>query len=307
MVLDFDGTRRVRRRDSVVAGVILLLGFVLYLLPPAHQQPVREAIRGTVLRPFLAFQVQIAERRNRMADITVIRSQRDSLAALAAAQATLAEENRRLRSLLGLAGRAGEEFVPADLLRLGVGAAESTFMIAAGADQGVRVGSPVIAPEGLLGMVREVEPNRAHAIDWTHPDFRVGAMTAEGDAYGMVEPRRGRYREEDLLALTGAPFHTDIRPGRRIVTSGRGGVYPRGILVGTVIGIEEADTGWRKSYLIRPAVRPEAATQVLVGVAPVAHADLSELWHVSAPPDTLFRFPADTVIARANGAGAADR
>jgi rod shape-determining protein MreC len=302
-VLDFDGSRRTRRRDVVVSAVVLAAGLALYALPAAHQRPVREAIRGTVLSPFLAGQVQIAERRARLGDITVIRSQRDSLAALAAAQATLAEENRRLRSLLGLANRAGDDFVPTNLLRLGVGAAESTFMIAAGSEQGVRVGSPVIAPDGLLGMVREVESSRAHAIDWTHPDFRVSAMTAEGDAYGTVEPRRGRFREDDLLALTGAPFHADIQPGRRIVSSGRGGVYPRGILVGTVIGIEEADAGWRKSYLVRPAVRPEAVSQVLVGVLPGGRTDLSELWHVTAPPDTIGVFPGDTLIARTDLAG----
>jgi cell shape-determining protein MreC len=49
------------------------------------------------------------------------------------------------------------------------------------------------------------------------------------------------------------------------VSSGRGGLFPRGVVIGTVIGIEEADTGWRKSYLIRPAVRPEAASHVMVG------------------------------------------
>jgi hypothetical protein len=97
-------------------------------------------------------------------------------------------------------------------------------------------------------------------------------------AYGIVEPRRGRYREEDQLALVGTPFHVDVRPGTRVVTSGRGGVYPRGILLGTVVGIEDADTGWRKSYLVRPAVRPEAVTYVLVGWTSGGHADLSPLW-----------------------------
>jgi len=297
-VLDFDGSRKVRRRDAAIAGAVLVLGLVLFLMPAAYQQPVRDGIRGTVLTPFLSTQVHVAERRARMTDVSHIRSQRDSLAAIAAAQATLAEENRRLRALLGLTERAGAAFLPANVLRLGVGAAESTFIIGLGTDHGVAVESPVMAPEGLLGTVRAVDAGRAQAIDWTHPEFRVSAMTAEGDAYGIVEPRRGRYREEDLLALTGAPFHTDIQPGRRIVTSGRGGVFPRGITIGTVIGIEEADTGWRKSYLIRPAVRPESVSQVLVGTGMAARGDLSELWHVTAPPDTL-QFPADTVGAQA--------
>jgi rod shape-determining protein MreC len=303
-VLDFDGSRRVRRRDAAIAGAVLLLGIVLFLMPPVYQEMVRGAIRQTVLSPFLATQVQVAERRGRMVDVTRIRAQRDSLAALSTAQAALAEENRRLRGLLGLAERAGADFIPSNVLWLGIGAAESTFMVAVGSSHGVRVESPVIAPEGLLGVVRVVEGGRAQAIDWTHPEFRVGAMTAEGDAYGIVEPRRGRHREEDLLALTGAPFHTDIQPGRRIVTSGRGGVFPRGIVIGTVIGIEEADTGWRKSYLIRPVVRPEAASQVLVGIGSATRHDLSELWQVTAPQDTLV-LQGDTIqqVSRAGGAG----
>ncbi|MFW5947115.1 MAG: rod shape-determining protein MreC, partial [Gemmatimonadota bacterium] len=80
-----------------------------------------------------------------------------------------------------------------------------------------------------------------------------------------VESRRGRYREEDRLALVGAPFHADVAPGTRVVTSGRGGVYPRGLLLGNVVEVEDADTGWRKSYVVRPAIRPEAVTHVLVG------------------------------------------
>ena len=227
-------------------------------------------------------------RRGRTVDVTDIRAQRDSLAALVSAQATLAEENRRLRSLLSLTEKAGESFRPADVLRLGVAGAESTFMINAGRRDGVRVGSPVLTPDGLLGVVWSVDETRAQAIDWTHPEFRVSAMTADGNAYGIVEVRRGRYREEDMLALTGAPFHSDIHPGGRVVSSGRGGVFPRGILLGTVIGIEEADTGWRKSYLLRPGVRPEAVSQVLVGVGPGAgREDLSALWSVSAPPDPI--------------------
>jgi rod shape-determining protein MreC len=303
-VLDFDGSRKVRRRDAAMAGAVLFVGIVLFALPPSYQEPVRAGLRGTVLSPFLAAQVQVAERRGRMADVSRIRSQRDSLAALAAAQSALAEENRRLRSLLGLTERTGASFVPTNVLWLGLGAAEGTFMLSSGRDDGVGIESPVIAPEGLLGVVRVVEAGRAQAIDWTHPEFRVGAMTAEGDAYGFIEPRRGRSREEDLLAFTGAPFHTDIQPGRRIVSSGRGGVFPRGVVIGTVLGIEEADTGWRKSYLVRPAVRPEAATQVLVGVGAPSRADMSELWQVTAPADTLV-FPGDTiaVVSRAGGVG----
>jgi len=285
-VLDFDGTRRSRQRDAAYAVGVLLVALFLYLLPEAYQQPVRTGVRRTVLRPFLAAQERIAAQRERTVDVSQIRSQRDSLAALVAAQTTLLEENRRLRDLLSLTDRAGELFVPAQVLQLGLAGAESTFMLNVGRADGVVVGSAVIAPEGLLGVAWEVDEHTTQAIDWTHPEFRVSAMTADGEAYGIVEVRRGRSREEDMLVLAGAPFHSDIQPARLIVTSGRGNLYPRGIPIGTVFGIEEADTGWRKSYLIRPAIRPEAVRHVLVAVEGASGGDLTALWHVTASPDT---------------------
>jgi rod shape-determining protein MreC len=284
-VLDFDGTRKTRRRDAILAASILLLSFILLGMPEDYQRPIRHAIRGSILRPFLAAQSQIAQRRSRTEDNTVLRAQRDSLAAVVAAQASLSEENRQLRSALNLSSRLAPAFKAVNVLSLGLTSAESTFMIDAGSADGVYAGSPVFTADGLLGMVWEVDENSAQAVDWTHPDFRVSAMTSEGDAGGIVEPRRGEYREEDLLALTGTAFQADVRPGRRIVSSGRGNLFPRGIFIGTVIGIEEADTGWRKSYLIRPGVRPETVTHVLVAVRQ-GRADLSDEFNVSAPPDT---------------------
>jgi rod shape-determining protein MreC len=285
-VLDFDGSRKWRRREFAIAAGFTVLAALVLISPSAYKDPIRSALRNTVLRPFVAAQGRIAANRARSGDISLIRAQRDSLAALAIAQTSLSEENRRLRAMLGLGSRAGTRFVPAQVLRVGLAGTEGRFLIDAGTVDGIAVGSPVVAPEGLIGVVVSVDANSAEAIDWSHGDFRVSAMTADGEAYGIVEASRGRSREEDALRLTGAPFHSDIRPGTAIVTSGRGQLYPRGIPIGTVLGIEEADTGWRKSYLIRPAVRPEAARQVLVGRVGESGTDVADVWQVTVPPDT---------------------
>jgi rod shape-determining protein MreC len=285
-VADYYDARGGRKRDVAVAGVILLLAIILMFLPGNFQAPIRQAVQSTALRPFIAAQEGLAARRGVGIDVSELRAQRDSLSALVSAEGSLGEENRRLRALLGLSGRVGTDFIPAEVLKLGSAGAESTFIIDHGKADSVVVGSPIVAAGGLVGVVEEVSEHSAQAIDWTHPDFRASAMTADGEAYGIVEPRRGKFREEDMLALTGAPFHSDISTGTRVVTSGRGGVYPRGIPLGVVVGIEEADTGWRKSYLLRPLVRPEGVTHVLVGVAKT-RPDLSELWHVNAAPDTV--------------------
>jgi rod shape-determining protein MreC len=284
----FDGNRGGRRRDTTIAGVILVIALLLFFLPAQYQSGIRQNIRGSVFRPLTAMQVELVSKRNIGVDADALQAERDSLYALVAAQAPLTEENRRLRALLGLQARAEPHFIPAEVIRVGLTGAESTFLINAGSEAGVVIGSPVVGAGGLLGVVWEVDRHTAHAIDWTHPEFRVSAMAASGDAYGIVEPRRGRFREEDLMVLSGAPFHSDIRPGERIVTSGRGGIYPRGIPIGIVLGIEDADTGWRKSYLLRPAARPEAVTHALVAIpGDGPPADVSQIWHVPSPADTL--------------------
>ena len=281
-------SRKGRRRETLIAGMFLLLALVLYLLPDDYQAPLRRAVRVTVLRPFMDVQTAMADQDTRSVDVGAIQAERDSLVAVLAAQAPIVEENRRLRALLNLEERAEPSFIPARLVRIGIAGGESTFLLNVGREQGIEPGSPVVSAGGMIGVVREVEATTAQGVDWTHAEFRASAMTADGASYGIVEPRPGRFREEDLLTLTGAPFHSDIPSGTRIVTSGRGGVYPRGLPIGVVLGIDEADTGWRKSYILRPMVRPESVTHVLVGRKPEGSDqwDVADVWYVPAPPDT---------------------
>lgn len=263
---------------------MFLLALVLFFLPSDYQGIVRQTVRETALWPFFAVRAAIVSWQDHSLEVAVIRAERDSLAALVAAQAPLAEENTALRSLLELRERALQDFVSAEITReLGVVVAENTFVLNVGADQGVQVGSPVIAAGGLLGIVREVGRTTSLGIYWNHADFRASALAVGTDATGIVETRRGRHREEDLLVLEGAPFHTDVSPGTRVVTSGAGGVFRRGIVLGTVVGIEDADAGWRKSYVLRPAVRPEMVTHVLVEVRQDSGSDLTELWSPGVP------------------------
>ncbi len=280
---------RDNRRDLWLSALVLVAAITLYALPGRYQAPIREAVRSTILRPVLAFQGDIARERGERVALGDVRAQRDSLFAVAAAQWGLAQENRDLRAMLGLRERVPDDFVAAELIPMADLGVESTFLVTVGAADGVVAGAAVISPSGLVGVLRDVAENRSQGIDWTHPEFRAGAMTADGDSYGVVEPRRGRFREEDALALVGTPFHNDIPAGTRVVTSGRGGVFPRGVPLGVVQGIEEADTGWRKSYLLRPTVRVQGVSHVLVTRfdSEIARLrDYSAVWAVPAPPDT---------------------
>lgn len=269
------GEGRGRAQGWIALG-FLAAALLLRGISPGAQQEVAALLRGSLLRPFLAIQESLARTRVRALEVEALQAELDSLVAVLTGQRTLAEENRRLKGLLELQERGGTVFRAVSVLRPGTAGSESMFLVDAGTSEGVGAGAPVVTRDGLVGVIREAGRGSSVGMDWTHPDFRAGAMTVDGAVYGIVEPRRGRFREEDRLLLNGTAFTERVEPGTLIVTSGLGGVYPRGIAVGTVLEEAEAEAGWRRSYWLVPSVTPASVThaQVMVGRGEV----LDSLW-----------------------------
>ncbi len=268
------------RRGLIGPLGFLALSALLLVLPQAAQEGVSSVLRGSALAPFIWVQESVQQARVLSGSLAELQSQLDSTLSVLYSQSTLAEENRRLRSLLRLRDRSAPGFLSASAIRSGTQGSESMFLLDVGGADGVEVNDPVVVADGLIGMVREVGTRSALAMDWTHPDFRVSAMTVDGEVFGIVEPRQGAFREEDRLMLNGVPYHTPVQDGVSVVTSGRGSVYPRGILLGTIAGLAETEAGWRRSYWLDPAVRPGTATHVLVLTTEEAleREALEELW-----------------------------
>ena len=252
------------RRGLILPLAFLVLSTLLLVVPPAAQERVSSVLRGSALAPFLRIQESLHQARLLSESLGYLRLQLDSTLSVLHSQSAMQEENRRLRALLDLRDRSSVGFLAASAIRSGTQGSESMFLLDVGSADGVEVNDPVVVADGLIGMIREVGPRSALAMDWTHPDFRVSGMTLDGEVFGIVEPRRGAFREEDRLILNGVPFHTPVEDGVPVVTSGRGAVYPRGILVGTIAGLAEIEAGWRRSYWLEPSVRPGSATHVLV-------------------------------------------
>lgn len=255
------------RRDSTVAVVFLLFSIVVLYLPSGIQNQVAAGFRATLLRPFIVTQEGLAQAALRAEDAGRLQAQLDSLATTLAGQAHLVEESRRLHELLDLRERAPDNFLPASVIRPGTVGSESMFLLDVGSEEGVRAGDPVIMRDGrigLVGVIQQVRRGSAIGLDWSHPEFRASAMTADGNVFGIVEPRRGTFREEDRLLLNGTPYYERLEPGTQILTSGLGGVYPRGIPIGVVEGLAEQEGRWRKAYWLRPSVETGSVTHVLV-------------------------------------------
>lgn len=286
-----------------MGGAFFAVALTLFFLSGDMKEGLARGIRASLLRPVLAVQRGAVERDARFDDPVRLRAERDSLAAFLVGHATLSTENRQLRELLALREKLPPSFIPAEIIRIPDRGEPGMFQLTAGSRQGVRPGAAVVAPSGLVGRVTVAEENVSFGIDWMHTNFRAAAMTLDGEVYGMTEPRRGP-GGEPLLALTGTPRHVEIPDGSILVTSGHGGIYPRGIPIGIVSTGERQEGDWQRSYMIRPLVGPGEMTYVLVLGDPqeIGGRDLAATWGIRpAQP----RAPQDTAGFAAGGAGVA--
>ncbi len=264
-------------RQGLLAISFLLLALVAAYIPAATQQSIAWSMRVTVLRPFIATQQWMVAAKDNAADVGVLRAQLDSLSATVSSQAGLLDENQTLRDLLDLAERGETSFRPATVLRSGIPGSESMFFLDLGSRDGIENGAPVVDRHGLVGRILEVRQEISVGMDWTHPDFRASAMLQDGGTYGIVENRRGAFREEDRLVLNGTAYYETAPDNTLVLTSGLGGVFPRGIPIGRIAGIEEVQGQWRKAYRLQPMVEPGSVTHVIVFTGIVPN-NLDRLW-----------------------------
>lgn len=252
------------RFDLIVLGAAALLAVVARGLPPNLREPVASSMRRTFLAPLVMLQERAeASRRSLVLDNerTAIR---DSVALKAMSVSALEAENDRLRQLIGLGSRVKWGFIPAEAIH-GRGVRDVTTMtLTAGSLAGVQRLAPVVAPEGVVGMVSNVDPTMSEAMIWTHPDFRVSAMSEDGNAFGIVQAHAASATTGYLMELRGIPFRSQLKQGQLIVSSGLGGVWPRGIPIGTVISEISTAESWARTYLLKPVVSPADVGAVMI-------------------------------------------
>ncbi|MFQ5889244.1 MAG: rod shape-determining protein MreC [Gemmatimonadota bacterium] len=254
-----------RRRDLALTTLLLFGAWLLARMSPALQVELTQQLRATVLAPFLSIHANLAERRGLARRVEELEAERDSLSRRLLELSGAVDENERLRVLLSLRDRRPGEFLVTELVpgRPIVGSSH-TFLLRAGAREGVEPPVGVFTTGGLVGVARSTGAGFSIGDFWTHPEFAVSVRTETGGATGIVRSRR-RESGGSVMLLEGAPYQADIVAGTRLVTAGVGGIYPPGIPVGTVRELAaQSESGWEKSYLVEPAVRPEEVSVVLV-------------------------------------------
>ena len=173
-------------------------------------------------------------------------------------------ENARLRRALDYAARQSGQWLAASVLSAGGGAAGAgdTIRVDKGSLAGIRVGAVVAVPDGLVGRVVSVTLHTSEIALITDRAVKV-ACEVEAPGVGIVRGVLSGGGEDALLLkhLSGAAA---VPPRSRVLTSGRGGVFPRGIEVGTLLAIREDSKGLAREGEVLPAVDYSSLEDVFI-------------------------------------------
>jgi rod shape-determining protein MreC len=144
---------------------------------------------------------------------------------------------------------------------------EQEIVVAAGSDDGVVVGSPVVTAAGLVGTVTSLNEGAARVRLITDQASAVSAVALRTGADGIVQPQSG-----GTLMLDRVSKREVVQVGDEVVTSGwRSGrlasLYPRGIPIGRVTYVGRLNTDLYQQVLIRSDVGFSGLDSVLVRVS----------------------------------------
>ena len=168
-------------------------------------------------------------------------------------------ETQRLQALLAMRQASRAEFLTARVVGKDATNWFKTILLDRGSLEGVRRNQPVLAPDGLVGRVVEVTPTSAKVQLLTDPVNAVGGLIQRTRVTGIVSGNLGAGARVRYL-----PLMADVVVGDQMVTSGMGGVFPKGIPIGRITAVERRSGALFQEASLQPAVDLSRLEEVLI-------------------------------------------
>jgi rod shape-determining protein MreC len=270
-----------RNRVLLTSGVLLILSLHL-VSTGVHPGDLAAGPQSAVLeliRPVDAAFTRLGEGASSIVadyvDLLHVRDEnarlRNELTRVKSDQAHMAElevENQHLGELLELKNALGASAVAAIVIGSDAAGISRTLILGSGTAEGLRPGMAVLANQGVVGKIITVSPHASRVLLIDDHNSALDGFDQRTRARGIVAGL-----VDDGLILKYADRSQDVRMGDTIVTSGLDGIFPRGLLVGTIQSVHREGPGLFLGVRITPAVDYRELEQVLILTQPPPHLD----------------------------------
>lgn len=166
--------------------------------------------------------------------------------------------NERLRKLLDFKADISLTTLPAQVISEDASSWFRTVVIDKGADDGVREGMPVVVAEGVVGRTIRVAPQQSRVLLITDASSAIASLVQKNRTRGICRGQGANLTLDFALRLE------DIAEGDLIVTSGTGGIFPKGLTVGHVENVSPVEYGLFQPVKVKPTVDFSKLEEVLV-------------------------------------------
>ncbi len=156
--------------------------------------------------------------------------------------------NIRLRKLLKLKKILDAPFITAQIVGRDPSQWFNTVIIDQGASEGILPGMPVVTAEGVVGQVRNVSPHFAKILMANDSNSAIDALVQESRVQGLIKGNGNGYFLHYVLK------NNEVHKGDVVVTSGMGGVFPKGLPVGAVSNVVRNRRGMFLRIEVEPVV-----------------------------------------------------
>ena len=169
-------------------------------------------------------------------------------------------ENIRLRRLLDFKQKSGLSLLPAEVIATSGSQGINSITIAIGSQEGIKQDMPVVTAEGLVGRTTKVFLTCSVVQLLLDRNCRVSAVVQNQDrSFGIVEWEGGQ-----KLKLKGIPLRSNIQLEDVVISSGMGGIFPKGLQIGKISKIEGQELGLFKKVELTPSVQFSRLEEVFV-------------------------------------------
>jgi rod shape-determining protein MreC len=266
-----------KQKYYIALGAVTLATLILLSLPPGMTDRLKLAVGSLFLPLFgLADAAQqlpgaaadaVLPRRELLKRIESLRREDQQLRIQVQQSAAVARENDELRAELGWEKRTPWRMKLARVVLRDPANWWRTVQIDLGSRDGVLENMPVLTSSGLVGRVSLVSLTRSQVILLGDPDCRVSALV-EDPARDTGIILAGGPLDNSLVPLTYLSGGADLKPGQEVITSGLGGIYPKGIPIGRIVDAHPVEFGLYTEARVKLSANLGALEQVWVLINP---------------------------------------